>query len=160
MDHYAGLDVSLEATSLCIVDQDGTIVCEKKVASEPAAIAEALRGNGFSLRRIGLEAGPLSQWLYGGLRAEGLPAICVDARHMKAALSAMRIKTDKHDARGIAQMMRVGLFRAVHVKSRQCQELRLLLTNRSLLGRKRLDIENEIRSSLKGAVNPTKAGRS
>ncbi|MFQ5937423.1 MAG: IS110 family transposase, partial [Acidiferrobacterales bacterium] len=149
MNYYAGLDVSLEATSLCIVDEDGTIVCELKVASDPAAIGEALRESGFSLERIGLEAGPLSQWLYGGLRAQGWPAICVDARHMKASLSAMRNKTDRHDARGIAQMMRVGLFRVVHVKSRESHELRLLLTNRSLLRRKCLDIENEIRGSLK-----------
>ena len=149
MDSYAGLDVSLDATSLCIVDQDGTIVCERRVTSEPTAIAAALKETGLSLKRIGLEAGPLSQWLYGGLRAAGLPAICVDARHMKASLSAMRNKTDKHDARGIAQMMRVGLFRVVHVKSRESHELRLLLTNRSLLRRKCLDVENEIRGSLK-----------
>ena len=141
--------MSLDATSVCIVDADGALVRELKVASEPEAIGSALRETGCPYKRVGLETGPLCQWLYGGLRAQGLPAICVDARQMKASLSAMRNKTDKHDARGIAQMMRVGLFRAVHVKSRESHELRLLLTNRSLLRRKCLDIENEIRGTLK-----------
>ena len=120
-----------------------------KVASDPEAIGAALVETKLRFKRIGLETGPLCQWIYGGLRAQGLPAIVVDARHMKATLSAMRNKTDKHDARGIAQMMRVSLFRAVHVKSRESHELRLLLTNRRLLRRKCLDIENEIRGSLK-----------
>jgi transposase len=150
MEHYAGLDVSLETTSLCVVDEAGGIVCERKIVSEPEAIVRALRETGGSLKRVGLEAGPLSQWLYEGLRAQGWPALCVDPRHMKASLSAMRNKTDKNDARGIAQMMRVGLFRVVHVKSRESHELRLLLTNRSVLRRKCLDIENEIRGALKG----------
>jgi transposase len=149
MKHYAGLDVSLEATSVCVVDEAGTIIWEGKVASAPETIGQALQERGCLFDRLGLEAGPLSQWLYEGLRALGLPAICVDARHMKASLSAMRNKTDKNDARGIAQMMRVGLFRAVHVKTAESHELRLLLTNRSMLRRKCLDIENEIRGSLK-----------
>lgn len=149
MKHYVGLDVSLEETSVCIVDEAGEFVFERKVMSDPAAICVALRQTGFLFERIGLEAGPLSQWLFGGLREDGLPAICVDSRAMSASLSSMRNKTDKNDARGIAQMMRVGLYRAVHVKSRQCHELRLLLTNRKVLARKRLDIENEIRGTLK-----------
>lgn len=149
MKYYAGLDVSLEATSVCVVDEAGSIVWEGKVASAPETIDQALREIGCSFERLGLEAGPLSQWLYDGLRALGWPAICVDARHMQASLSGMRNKTDKNDARGIAQMMRMGLFRAVHVKTRESHELRLLLTNRSVLRRKCLDIENEIRGSLK-----------
>jgi transposase len=149
MEYYAGLDISLEATSICIVNESGLIVCERKAASDPDAIDQTLRETGGTFKRIGLEAGPLSQWLYDGLRAQGWPALCVDPRHMKASLSAMRNKTDKNDARGIAQMMRVGLYRVVHVKSRETHELRLLLTNRSVLRRKCLDIENEIRGSLK-----------
>jgi transposase len=149
MDNYAGLDVSLEAASMCVVNEAGGIICERKVASDPEAVGRALGEIGCPVKRVGLEAGPLSQWLYEGLRSRGWPAICVDPRHMKASLSAMRNKTDKNDARGIAQMMRVGLFRVVHVKSRASHELRLLLTNRSLLRRKCLDIENEIRGSLK-----------
>ena len=100
MENYAGLDVSLEATSVCIVNEAGAIVCEMKVPSDPEAIGKALVGTRLHFKRIGLETGPLCQWLYGGLRVRGLPAICVDARQMKASLSAMRNKTDKHDARG------------------------------------------------------------
>jgi transposase len=157
MEHYVGLDVSLEATSVCIVDEAGVIVWECKAASDPDAIGQVLRESGHSFKRAGLEAGPLSQWLYEGLRAQGWPALCVDPRQMKASLSAMRNKTDRNDARGIAQMMRVGLFRVVHVKSRESHELRLLLTNRSVLRRKCLDIENEVRGSLK--VFGLKVGR-
>ena len=141
--------MSLDTTSLCVVDQDGEVVCERKVLSDPASIGQALRDLGCQFKRVGLEAGPLSQWLYGGLWAQGWPAICVDPRQMSASLSAMRNKTDKNDARGIAQMMRVGMFRAVHVKSPETHELRLLLTNRSVLRRKGIDIENEIRGALK-----------
>jgi transposase len=125
------------------------MICERKVTSDPEAIGRALGEIGGPIKRVGLEAGPLSQWLYEGLGRRGWPAICVDPRHMKASLSAMRNKTDENDARGIAQMMRVGLFRVVHVKSRASHELRLLLTNRNLLRRECLDIENEIRGSLK-----------
>jgi transposase len=149
MEYYAGLDVSLEATSVCVVNESGVIVCERKVVSDPDTIDQALRESGGSFKRIGLEAGPLSQWLYDGLRTHGWPVLCVDPRHMKASLSAMRNKTDKNDARGIAQMMRVGLYQVVHVKSRETHELRLLLTNRGVLRRKCLDIENEVRGSLK-----------
>ena len=126
MKYFAGLDVSLEETSLCIVDGEGAIVLERKVASEPLAIAEAFHVTGLSFERVGLEAGPLSPWLHGGLHAEGLPAICVETRQMKAALRAMRNKTDRNDARGIAQVMRTGWVRFVHVKSIESQALRLL----------------------------------
>jgi transposase len=149
MKYFAGLDVSLEETSLCVVDGEGAIVAERKVASEPWAIAESLRALGLGFERVGLEAGPLSPWLHDGLRAEGLPAICVETRQMKAALRAMRNKTDRNDARGIAQVMRTGWFRFVHVKSPESQELRLLLTHRKTLQRKTLDLENEIRGTLK-----------
>jgi transposase len=149
MKYFAGLDVSLEETSLCVVDGEGAIVAERKVASEPRAIAESLRALGLGFERVGLEAGPLSPWLHSGLRAEGLPAICIETRRMKAALRAMRNKTDRNDARGIAQVMRTGWFRFVHVKSPESQELRLLLTHRKTLQRKTLDLENEIRGTLK-----------
>jgi transposase len=133
MKYFAGLDVSLEETSICIVDGEGVIVAERKVASEPRAIAKALRATDLAFERVGLEAGPLSPWLHGGLHAEG----------------AMRNKTDRNDARGIAQVMRTGWFRFVHVKSPESQELRLLLNHRKTLQRKTLDIENEIRGTLK-----------
>jgi len=149
MKYYSGLDVSLEETSICVVDSDGVIVAERKVASEPRAIAEALLALGLVFERVGLEAGPLSPWLHDGLHSEGLPAICIETRQMKAALRAMRNKTDRNDARGIAQVMRTGWFRFVHVKSPESQELRLLLNHRKTLQRKTLDLENEVRGTLK-----------
>lgn len=117
MKYYAGLDVSVKETSVCIVDETGAICRETKVPSHPGDLADALQGEEFNLVRIGLEAGPLSQWLYGGLAEVGLPVICVETRYTKAFLRAQINKTDRNDARGIAQMMRVNLFRPVHVKT-------------------------------------------
>src|SRR3954468_16429226 len=114
MEHYAGLDVSVKETSVCIVDRAGKVVREVKIATEPEAIRAVLVDETFTIERIGLEAGPLSQWLYSGLAEAGLPIICVETRHMKAALSAQLNKSDRNDARGIAHMMRVGLYRPVH----------------------------------------------
>lgn len=149
MNYYAGIDVSLEESSICVVDAEGASVCELKIQSDPLAIAEALKQLDLRLMRVGLEAGPLAPWLHAGLRASNLPAICVETRHMKSALGAMRNKTDKNDARGIAQMMRTGWFRAVHVKTVESHEARLLLTNRSTLQSKALDLESCIRGTLK-----------
>ena len=132
MDHFAGLDVSVKQTSICIVDDTGRIVREVKVASEPQALLKVL-GKAYRFKRIGLEAGPLSQWLYNALAEAGLPVICVETRHMQAVLKVQINKTDRNDARGIAQMMRVGLYRPVHVKSLRSQKLRMLLTHRKLL---------------------------
>ena len=111
MDHFAGLDVSVKETSVCIVDDAGKIVREVKVASEPEALLAVLTNPAYHFKRIGLEAGPLSQWLYSALAEAGLPVICVETRHMRAVLKAQINKTDRNDARGIAQMMRVGLYR-------------------------------------------------
>jgi transposase len=149
MQLYAGLDVSMDETSICIVDRDGKIIKECKAATEPAAIRFALDGFADRLHRIGLEAQSFSPWLYAELRAFGLPAIVVEAVHMQKALSAQRNKTDRNDARGIAHMMRFGWFRQVHVKSSESQHLRVLLSNRRLLKRKFIDVENEIRGTLK-----------
>jgi transposase len=143
------LDVSVNATSICIIDDAGQVVREVKVSTEAAAIVTELTRCGVNYDRVGLEAGPLSQWLYDGLAEAGLPVICVETRHMKAALSAQTNKTDRNDARGIAQMMRVGLYRPVHVKTRESQERRMLLTSRKLLQSKLLDIENELRGTLR-----------
>ena len=117
MEHFAGLDVSVNETSVCIVDETGRIVREVKVSSEPDALLQVLKNNTYRFRRIGLEAGPLSQWLYSAFAEAGLPVICVETRHMRAVLKAQINKTDRNDARGIAQMMRVGLYRPVHVKT-------------------------------------------
>ena len=117
MDYFAGLDVSVKDTSVCIVDETGKIIREAKVASEPDALLQVLRTGAYHFKRIGLEAGPLSQWLLSALAETGLPVICIETRHMRAVLKAQINKTDRNDARGIAQMMRVGLYRPVHVKT-------------------------------------------
>ena len=149
MEHYAGLDVSLKETSVCIVDRAGQIVREVKASTEPDAILAVLADEAFTIERIGLEAGPLSQWLYSELAEAGLPVICVETRHMKAALSAQVNKSDRNDARGIAHMMRVGLYRPVHVKTLASQKRRMLLTSRQLLQAKALDIESDLRGTLR-----------
>ena len=149
MDHFAGLDVSVKETSVCIVDDTGRIVREAKVASEPEALLAVLKNPAYHIKRIGLEAGPLSQWLYSALAEAGLPVICVETRHMRAVLKAQINKTDRNDARGIAQMMRVGLYRPVHVKTLRSQKLRMLLTHRKLLQSKAIAIENDLRSTLR-----------
>jgi transposase len=149
MDYFAGLDVSVKATSVCIVDDTGKIIREVKVASEPDALLQVLRNPAYRFRRIGLEAGPLSQWLFSALAEAGLPVICVETRHMRAVLKAQINKTDRNDARGIAQMMRVGLYRPVHVKTLRSQKLRMLLVHRKLLQSKSIAIENDLRGTLR-----------
>ena len=133
MDHFAGLDVSVKETSICIVDDTGRIVKEVKVASEPEALLKVLGNPTYRFKRIGLEAGPLSQWLFSGLAEAGLPMVCVETVARQAVLKAQINKTDRNDARGIAQMIRVGLYRPVHVKTLRSQKLRMLLTHRKLL---------------------------
>ena len=149
MDHFAGLDVSVNETSVCIVDDAGGIIREVKVTSEPDALLEVLANPAYQFRRIGLEAGPLSQWLYSALVEAGLPVICVETRQMRAILKAQINKTDRNDARGIAQMMRAGLYRPVHVKTLRSQKLRMLLTHRKLLQSKAIAIENDLRGTLR-----------
>jgi transposase len=149
MDHFAGLDVSVKETSVCIVDETGKIIREVKVASEPDALLLVLKKPAYRFKRIGLEAGPLSQWLFSALAEAGLPVICVETRHMRAVLKAQINKTDRNDARGIAQMMRVGLYRLVHVKTLRSQKLRMLLTHRKLLQSKAIAIENDLRATLR-----------
>ena len=141
MKHFAGLDVSLQETAICVVDEDGTIIIEGKAASDPADLIRWLAATGLMIARLGLEAGPLSPWLHAGLRAVGLPAICIETRRMKGATAAMAVKTDRNDARAIAHAMRVGWFTAVHVKTAESQELRLLLSNRRTLLEKRVAID-------------------
>jgi transposase len=149
MAYFAGLDVSVKETRVCIVDDAGKIVREARVASEPEALLQVLTNTIYRFKRIGLEAGPLSQWLYSVLAEAGLPVICVETRHMRAMLKAQINKTDRNDARGIAQMMRVGLYRPVHVKTLRSQKLRVLLTHRKLLQSKAIAIENDLRATLR-----------
>src|SRR5215218_423270 len=141
MEHYAGIDVSLERSSLCVVDATGRIVREAKLASEPEALVAWFRGLGCEIARVGLEAGPLSQGLYAAMRDAGLGVELLETRHVRDAFKAMPVKTDRTDARGIAQLMRLGWFRPVHCKSVPAQETRVLLTARKLLQTKHHDVE-------------------
>jgi transposase len=150
MDHYAGIDVSLECSSVCVVDANGKIVRETKVASEPAALIGWFRSLGFDLARIGLEAGPLSQWLYAAMKQAGLAVELLETRHVSDAFKAMPVKSDRNDARNIAQLMRLGWFRPVHCKSLSAQEIRAMLTARKLIQTKLLDVENSLRGILRG----------
>jgi transposase len=149
MEHFAGLDVSVKETSVCVVDDTGRIVRELKVASEPEALLAVLANPIYRFKRIGLEAGPLSQWLFSALAEGGLPVICVETRHIRAVLQAQINKTDRNDARGMAQMMRAGLYRPVHVKTLRSQKLRMLLTHRKLLQSKAIAIDNDLRGTLR-----------
>jgi transposase len=148
MKHYAGLDVSVEETSVCILDETGRICREVKVTSHPEDLLRILQDPAWHFERIGLEAGQLSQWLFDALADAGLPVVCIETRHAKAFLKAQVNKSDRNDARGIAQMMRVNLFRPVHVKTLTSQKRRVLLTARKLLQEKAIAIENDIRGLL------------
>ena len=150
--------MSLEQSSVCVVDADGQIVREAKVASEPEALISWFGSLGLQLTRIGLEAGPLSQWLYAAMRAAGLAVELLETRHGRTALQTMPVKTDRNDARGIAQLMRLGWFRPVHCKSAGAQEVRALLTARKLVQSKLFDVEMSLRGILRGfglKVGPT-----
>ena len=150
MEHYAGIDVSLESASVCVVDANGKIVREDKVRSDPEPLIGWFQSLGCELTRIGLEAGPLSQWLYATMRDAGLAVELLETRHVRDAFSAMPVKSDRNDARGIAQLMRLGWFRPVHCKSVGAQEGRALLTARKLVQAKLLDVENSLRGILRG----------
>jgi transposase len=150
MEHYAGIDVSLECSSVCVVDANGKIVREEKIASEPEALIAWFASLGYGLTRIGLEAGPLSQWLYAAMKRAGLAVELLETRRVRDAFSAMPVKSDRNDARGIAQLMRLGWFRPVHCKSIGAQEVRALLTARKLVQSKLQDVENSLRGILRG----------
>ncbi len=158
MEQYAGIDVSLEQSSICVVDATGRIKREGKVSSDPQGLIAWFASLGMNLTRIGLEAGPLSQWLYVGLKQAGLAVELLETRHVRAAFKTMPVKTDRTDARGIAELMRVGWFRPVHCKSLAAQEIRAQLTARKLVQSKLFDIEMSLRGILRGfglKVGPT-----
>ena len=150
MEHLAAVDVSLELCSVCVVDGTGRIVREAKVASEPDALVRHFRDSGLAFTRIGLEAGPLSHWLHAGLTEAGFEAVLLETRHVKAALGAMTVKTDRNDARGMAQMIRMGWFRPVHAKTVPAQEIRALLVARKQLQARLNDLELCLRGILRG----------
>jgi transposase len=151
MRYFAGLDVSLEETAIRVVDENGIIVKEVRATSEPGALIVALRQLGLPLERVGLEACSLTAWLHEGLRQAGLPAICIETRQANAAMKTMPNKTDRNDARALAQIMRTGWYREVHVKSRQCRLWRSLLVARRTVVNEMRSIENVVRGVLREA---------
>lgn len=149
MSEYVGLDVSLEETSVCVLDSGGSIVFEGKVPSDPSAIEQILKRRAPNAVKVGLETGPTSTWLWHELRNSGVPVICIDARHAQAALSMRLNKTDRNDAVGLAQLMRMGWYREVQVKQLSAHGDGALLASRVLLVRQRCELENQIRGLLK-----------
>ena len=160
MTYYAGIDVSLRSVHICIIDEDGVFFAEKKLSSDVQEIIAYLDELEIRIDLIGLEAGTLAQYLTYGLQAADFKVVCMEAQQVNAALSAMRNKTDKHDARGIAQLLRSGWYRPVHIKSMESHHIRMLLTARRTVLDKCIDIENEIRGLFKifGIKLPPKLG--
>ncbi len=149
MPCYVGLDASKRTTKICVLDEKGRVLREGSVESDPKAIAGFLRGEGRRYARVGMEAWSLAPWLYAGLARAGLPIICIEARHAHAVLNATRAnKTDKNDARGIADIMRTGIYKTVHIKTPASQQARALIAVRKLLKSKSLDVENGIGATL------------
>jgi transposase len=160
MEFFGGLDVSIQETAVCVVDETGEVHCKTSVATDPEAILCVLKPFLPRLRRVGHEAGALSPWLQPQLMALGVPAVCLETRNVRAAMAAQRNKTDAADALGIAHIVRTGWYRTAYVKSAECYRLRLLLTQRRNLKRKFLDIENTVRHSLKAfGIRLNKVGR-
>jgi len=149
MEYYAGLDVSLRSCAICIVDSKGKVLLERESLCDVEEITECLTLFGKPIERIGFEAGTMSQYLFFGLQAAGFDVVCMEARQVNAAPSAMRNKTDKNDARGIAQVLRTGWFSPVHMKSREAHGVRALLSTRKALLNKTIDLANEVRGLLK-----------
>lgn len=144
MTHFAALDISQETTAICIVGESGSVVAETKPPSCPDAIASFLADRAPDLVRVGLETGPLTVWLWNELMLRELPVICMDARHSHAAPRMGPVKTDCNDASGPAQIVRMGWFREVRIKSRDSSQIRARLVSRETLVRIRVKLENEI----------------
>ena len=144
MRYYVGLDLSLDSTHICVLDEGGAVVNRAITPTDPASIADHLMGLGRRVSRVGFEMTATAAWIYEGLSQRGLPAICIEARHAHGILKNNINKTDRNDARGIAELMRIGVFRNVHIKTREAQEFRTLLTTRKLLQIKVIDLENGI----------------
>lgn len=160
MTKYAALDVSMEQTAICVVDESGKKIVEGKVPTDPAAIATWLDEKAGEVAKVGMETGPLAVWLWNELAAHRLPIVCLDARHANAALSMMPNKTDRHDAAGLAQIVRTGWYKEVRIKSHGAYVVRALLSARDILVGIRGRIENEIRGLLKtfGVIFGKKVG--
>lgn len=146
---FVGLDVSLASVSVCVVEESGEILWQGKADGTPESVLAALEPWRASLERVGLEAGPTSEWIGGCLLQAGVPTVCLETRHVKAALAAMTVKTDRNDARGLAQIVRTGWFKAVHLKSPASQRHRTLVTARKFLVRSMTATEQAIRGLLR-----------
>ncbi|UWQ73293.1 transposase [Leisingera sp. M658] len=149
MNVFIGLDVSLANTAICVVTEHGKIVVEATEASEPEALVRFVQNLQYGISRIGLEAGPLSQWLHIGLADAGIAAVLMETRQVKGALKAMPIKTGRRDAEGIARLLQMGWFRAVHCKSVSSQEMRALLSSRKELKHGIINLELSVRGLLR-----------
>jgi transposase len=149
MEYYVGLDVSLKQTSICMVNQMGSVVREGVVDSDPEAIAAFVKSQASGVVRIGLETGPTATWLWTELKRLGLPVICIDARHAKAVLKMQINKNDRNDAAGIARIMQTGWFKEVRVKALDSHAVKALLASRALLVKIKRDLENQVRGLLK-----------
>ena len=160
MTYFTGIDVSLRSVSICVVDDRGEVRHEGKVSAQPEAIAECLRRFSAEVKAVGLEAGTLTQYLTYGLQAAGFEVICMEARQVKNTLAAMRNKTDRNDARGIAQILRTGWYSRVHIKSMHSHRVRALLASRKAILKKCVDLENELRGLLRvfGICLPPRVG--
>jgi transposase len=127
MERYVALDVSLKEICVCVIDGKGAVTFEGKVAAEPDALVSLIRNKAPQAARVGLETGATSPWLYHALKAADLPVVLMDARHANAALSMRPTKSDRSDARGLAEMLRIGWYRAVTAKSFTAHERLALL---------------------------------
>ena len=149
MPYYVGLDASKQSTSICVIGENGEVAGEGVVASEPKAIVRFLRGEGRRYKRVGIESWTMTPWLFAGLAKAGLPVVCIETRQSSAVLKAARpSKSDRNDARGIAEIMRAGIYKSVHVKSTESRRIGAMLTARKLLRTKVVDIENGVRGLL------------
>jgi transposase len=158
--HYVGLDISLHSTSVCIVDEKGTVLREAQVDTDPKTIVKYLKAQSMRYHRIGLESMALAAWVCAGLARAGLPVICIEARHASKVLKANLNKTDRNDARGIADLMRVSIYRVVHIKTPEAQHGRALLTARKLLLIKLVDLESGISGILRAfGIKVGRAGK-
>lgn len=149
MNLFVGLDVSLEKTAICVISEHGKLVKETQVASEPEALLRWICDQDGATAAVGLEAGPLSQWLCRGLSQAGQPVVLMETRQVKGALKAMPIKTDRRDAEGIARLLHLGWFRPVHCKSVSSQEVRAVLSARKAVQQRFITLKMSVRRLLR-----------
>jgi transposase len=160
MPHFVGLDYALETTSVCVLDERGQIACEGRVKSTPKEVVSFLRGQHRRYKSVGLESST-PVWFHAGLLKARLPAVRIETVQAHSVLKTRPNKTDRNDARGIAELMRLGAYRAVHERSPDCRRLRTLLSIRLLLRRKRTDIERSLVAALgeHGIVAPSRRSK-